>query len=210
MTVDGRVVRGDRTRASVLDTAVSLATEAGLDGLSLSQLAERLGVSKSGLFAHWRTKEELQLAAIERAREGFTESVLRPALAAPRGVRRLWAMHERRLAHLAESGLPGGCFFVNTQFEYDARTGPVRDRLARALGDWLALIERLVTEAVAARELPADVDPAQLAFEIDAAGVAAVYQSRLRPAVDVLALARAAVLRRLRELCPDPSLLPEA
>jgi hypothetical protein len=119
-------------------------------------------------------------------------------------------MHERRLAHLAESGLPGGCFFVNTQFEYDARTGPVRDRLARALGDWLALIERLVTEAVAARELPADVDPAQLAFEIDAAGVAAVYQSRLRPAVDVLALARAAVLRRLRELCPDPSLLPEA
>jgi AcrR family transcriptional regulator len=209
VTVDGRVARGDRTRASVLDAAMSLATEAGLDGLSLAQLAERLGVSKSGLFAHWRAKEELQLATIEWARERFADEVVRPALRAPRGIRRLWALHESRLAHMMDGGLPGGCFFANTQFEYDARTGPVRDRLAEALGDWISMIERLATEAVAAGELPADTDPRQLAFEINAVGVAAVYQSRLMPGVDVITLSRTAVLRRLRELCPDPSLLPE-
>lgn len=206
---DGRILRGDRTRAAILDTAVALATEAGLDGLSLGQLADRLGVSKSGLFAHWRNKEDLQLATIERARERFKERVVAVAMAAPRGIRRLWALHEARLAYIIAVDLPGGCFFTNAQFEYDAKPGPVRERLAQVLTEWLALIERLADEAVAAGELIPAVDPRQLAFEINAFGTATVYQSRLLPATEAASLARTAVLHRLRALCCDPILLPE-
>jgi AcrR family transcriptional regulator len=206
---DGRIARGERTRAAVLDTAVALATEAGLDGLSLGQLAERLAVSKSGLFAHWRSKEDLQLATIEWARERFIERVVSPALQAPAGVRRLWALHEARLAYLTSGNLPGGCFFTNTQFEYDAKPGPVRERLAEVLADWLALLERLAADAVRAGELAADTDLRQLAFEIHAMGTATVYQSRLLPGSDCPTLARNAVLRRLRTACPDPTLLPK-
>jgi AcrR family transcriptional regulator len=206
---DGRLARGERTRTAVLDAAVLLATERGLDGLSLAQLADRLGVSKSGLFAHWRSKEELQLATIERAREQWIDRIVRPALAAPRGVRRLWALHERRLAFYESRTLPGDCFFANTEFEYGVRPGPVRDRLVAALAEWLGLVERLAGEAVAAGELPPTVDPVQLAFEIDAMGVASVHQSRLLDRERVLRSARLGVLGRLRALCTDPGLLPE-
>ncbi|MBX6355581.1 MAG: TetR/AcrR family transcriptional regulator [Micromonosporaceae bacterium] len=207
---DGRLLRGERTRTAVLDAAVALATEQGLDGLSLAQLADRLGVSKSGLFAHWRSKEELQLAAVERAREQWIEQVVSPALRAPRGVRRLWALHEAKLAFYAAWVLPGGCFFVHSGFEYSQRPGPVRDRLIAVLSEWLDLIERLVREAMEAGELDWPGDPGQLAFEIDAAGMAMVYMSRLFPPDAVHRRARAAVLTRLRALCPDPALLPEA
>jgi AcrR family transcriptional regulator len=209
MLTDGRLVRGDRTRTAVLDRAVTLATEYGLAGLSLAQLADQLHVSKSGLFAHWRSKEELQLATVEHARAQFVARVVGPALKAPRGVRRLWALHEARIAYIVEVKLPGGCFFTNAQFEYDARPGPVRDRLAGALADWLAMLERVATEAVEAGEIRADTTARQLAFEINAIGTAMVYQSRLVPADDVATMGRAAVLRRLRDLCTDPSLLPE-
>jgi AcrR family transcriptional regulator len=208
--MDGRVVRGDRTRASVLDAAVVMATEAGLDGLSLGQLAERLGVSKSGLFAHWRSKEELQLATIERAEQRFIDAVVRPALReAPRGVRRVWTLHERRIDDIARGGLPGGCFFANAQFEFDARPGIVRDRLATALDDFHRLLERLIGEAVEAGELPESVDAGQLAFEINAIGTAAVYESRLLDPTRVFRYARAAVLHRLRGLSATPDLLPK-
>jgi AcrR family transcriptional regulator len=207
--LDGRLARGERTRNAVLDAALLLATERGLDGLSLAQLAERLGVSKSGLFAHWRSKEELQLATIERAREQWVDRIVRPALAAPRGVRRLWALHERRLAFYESGELPGQCFFANTEFEYGLRAGPVRDRLVVALSEWLALVERLATEAIAAGDLMDTVDPVQLAFEVDAMGVALVLQSRLLERAGVHRSARAGVLGRLRALCTDPTLLPE-
>ncbi|MEV8510442.1 TetR/AcrR family transcriptional regulator [Actinoplanes sp. NPDC051475] len=207
---DGRLARGDRTRAAALDSAIALATEAGLDGLTLGQLADRLGVSKSGLFAHWRSKEELQLATIERARESFKERVVAAAMDRPAGVGRLWKLHEARLEYIADDRLPGGCFFVNAQFEYDAKTGPVRERLAEVLAEWLALIERLATEAVDAGELAADVDVSQLAFEINAVGAATVYQSRLLPDSAVMSLARTAVLARLRSACTDPELLPRS
>ncbi|HEX6969509.1 MAG TPA: TetR/AcrR family transcriptional regulator [Micromonosporaceae bacterium] len=208
MTTDGRIARGERTRMAVLDTAVALATANGLDGLSLSQLAAALGVSKSGLFAHWRSKEELQLATVERAREQWMEHIVRPALAAPKGIRRLWALHETRLAFYRAAVLPGGCFFANIQFEYNARSGPVRDRVAEVLAEWTALLERLVTASVSAGELPADTDAARLAYEIDALGLAAVLKSRLLSDT-AYTYARRAALDRLRELCSDPTLLPE-
>jgi AcrR family transcriptional regulator len=207
---DGRLLRGERTRTAVLDAAVALATEQGLDGLSLAQLAERLGVSKSGLFAHWRSKEDLQLAAVERAREQWIEQVVAPALRAPRGIRRLWALHEAKLTFYAGWVLPGGCFFAHAGFEYSVRPGPVRDRLVAALAEWLALLERLVRESVQAGELDWTGEPEQLAFEIDAIGVAMVYMSPLFDPAAVHRRSRAAVLGRLRALCPDPALLPEA
>jgi AcrR family transcriptional regulator len=209
LSTDGRLARGERSRGAILDTAVALATTDGLDGLSLGQLARSLGVSKSGLFAHWSSKEELQLATIDRAREQFLARVVSPALRAPRGVRRLWALHESRMDYIASVELPGGCFFTNTQFEFDARPGPVRDRLAEALSEWIGLIEGLTTQAILAGELAPGTDARQLAFEINAVGVACVYQSRLLPPDEVFAQTRAAVLTRLRALCPDPTLLPE-
>jgi AcrR family transcriptional regulator len=205
---DGRLLRGDRTRTAVLDVAVALATEVGLDGLSLSQVADRLLISKSALFAHWRNKEELQLATVERARERYREHVVVPALKAPKGVRRLWALFDHWLTYITAYELPGGCFFTNTQFEYNARPGPIRDRLTESLVEWLALIERLAADAVAARELPESTDPRQTAFEINAVGVAVVYQSRLLPEAGIVGQARTAVLRRMRALCTDPTLLP--
>jgi AcrR family transcriptional regulator len=209
MTSDGRVARGDRTRNAVLDTAVALATEVGLDGLSLGQLADRLGVSKSGLFAHWRAKEALQLATVDRAVEQWQERIVAPALRAPRGVRRLCALHEARIDFYAARVLPGGCFFANTEFEYNARPGPVRDRLADALGRWTTFLERLVQEAVDIGELPADLDVPQLAYEIDALGISAVVRSRLLEPDAAYRHARHGLLTRLRALCPDPTLLPE-
>ena len=206
---DGRLARGERARTAALDAAVALATESGLDGLSFSQLADRLRVSKSGLFAHWGTKEELQLAAADHAEERFTDVIVSPALHAPRGIRRLWALQESRLADVASGALPGGCFFTYAQFEYVARPGAVRERLSAALTRWHVLLERLIAEAVELGELRADVDPEQLSFELNAFGTAAVYESRLRPAADIFTYARTAALVRLRGLSPTPDLLPE-
>ncbi|PZF99509.1 TetR/AcrR family transcriptional regulator [Micromonospora deserti] len=209
MTVDGRVARGDRTRSAVLDAAVVLASEAGLDGLSLGQLAEALGVSKSGLFAHWRSKEALQLATVDRAVEQWQERIIAPALRAPRGVRRLWALHDARIDFYAARVLPGGCFFATTEFEFNARPGPVRDRLAEVFDRWAAFLERLVREAVALGELPAEVDVELLAYEIDSLGIAAAMRSRLLDPEIAYRHARQGALTRLRALCPDPTLLPE-
>ena len=209
MTSDGRVARGDRTRTAVLDTAVALATEVGLDGLSLAQLADRLGVSKSGLFAHWRSKEALQLATVDRAVAQWEERIAAPALRAPRGVRRLHALHEARIEFYAARVLPGGCFFANTEFEYNARPGPVRDRLAEAFGRWTAFLERLVREAVDLGELPAGLDVPLLAYEIDALGISAAMRSRMLDPDATYRHARQGLLNRLRALCPDPTLLPE-
>ncbi|MBO4140105.1 TetR/AcrR family transcriptional regulator [Micromonospora tulbaghiae] len=209
MTSDGRVARGDRTRTAVLDTAVALATEVGLHGLSLAQLADRLEVSKSGLFAHWRSKEALQLATVDRAVAQWQERILAPALHAPPGVRRLRALHEARIDFYAARVLPGGCFFANTEFEYNARPGPVRDRLAEAFGRWTAILERLVQEAVDLGELPADLDVPLLAYEIDALGISAAMRSRLLDPDATYRHARQGLLNRLRALCPDPTLLPE-
>ncbi|WP_281895874.1 TetR/AcrR family transcriptional regulator [Phytohabitans aurantiacus] len=210
MMVDGRVARGERTRTAVLDTAVALATEVGLDGLSLGQLAEALGVSKSGLFAHWRSKQDLQIATIERAREQWREQVIDPARAAPRGVRRLWAQHVSRLDFYSAQALPGRCFFANAKFEFNARSGPVYDGIARSHTEWMDYLELLARQAVELGELRAGTDVAVLAYEVEAVGVAAVIQFRLLSVEVVYPIAARAVLERLRGLCTDPTLLPEA
>ncbi|MFD2355599.1 TetR/AcrR family transcriptional regulator [Nonomuraea ferruginea] len=209
MTHDGRRLRGQRSREAILDQAVSLASVEGLDGLSLGRLATTLGISKSGFFAHWRDKEQLQLDAVDWAARQWTEQIISPALRAPAGVRRLFALHELRLRFYADRVLPGGCFFLAAQTEFDDRPGEVRERVSQALRDWLAFIRRLVAEAISLGELRPDVDPGQLAYEIEALGELAVTHTRLLGDHRAVEHARRAVLQRLRALCPDPALLPE-
>ena len=207
--IDGRLARGGQTRTAVLEAAVALASVDGLEAMSLARLADAAGVSKSGLFAHWPDKEILQLAVIEHAVRQWMDEVVTPALSAPRGIRRLWALNARRLAFYAAGTLPGRCFFVATEAEFDDRPGPVRDALAAAIGDWYRLIRTVAAQAVELGELRADTDISQLAFEIQALGEAAVTTSRLLQTEHETAASRRAVLGRLRALSPTPELLPE-
>lgn len=209
VTQDGRLIRGERTRTAVLDRALLLATVAGLDGLSLSQVAEALEVSKSGLFAHWRSKEALQLAVVDHARRQFVDQVIRPALRAPRGVRRLWAVHDARLAFYEAEVLPGGCFFANANFEYNARPGVIRDRLAAELADWMTFLTGLAAEAVELGELRAGADPAGIAYETEALGVCAVMHAPVLGRDVTFGRARRALLEHLHALATDPTILPE-
>jgi AcrR family transcriptional regulator len=185
------------------------ATVEGLDGLSLGTLAALLGVSKAGLFAHFPSKEALQLAVVEHAVSQFVADVVEPALAEPNRLRRLWRAHELNLGWRG-TDLPGGCFFTNTQVEFDAKPGPVRDQLTKALADWLDFLVRLAASARKHGDLRADSDPEQLAFELHAYCAATAYQSRLTPALAGKARARVAGLNRLRAQATDPSQLPEA
>lgn len=205
---DGRLARGARTRLAVLDTAVALSSVYGLDAMSLARLADETGVSKSGLFTHWPDKEILQLAIVEHAVRQWTDEIVTPALAMPRGVRRLWALHEGRLAYYTSRALPGGCFFVASRAEFDDRPGPVRDALTTAIDAWWAFLQRSAEQAVELGELRPDTDAAQLAFEIDALGEGAVTSARLHSLEQGAVFARRAVLDRLRALSPTPHLLP--
>lgn len=209
MTLDGRLVRGQRTRAAVLDQALLLTTVAGLDGLSLGQVADALGVSKSGLFAHWRSKEALQLAVIDHARAQWTDMVVRPALEAPRGVRRLWAVHDHRLRFYEAEVLPGGCFFANAHFEFNARPGVIRDRLAAELTDWMTFLTGLAADAVTVGDLRPDADPQGLAYEAESLGVCAVMQAPVLGPEVTFRQARRALLGHLRSFAVDPTILPE-
>ncbi len=159
---------GERTRAAILDAATKLATVQGLDGLSIGNLADHIGMSKSGLYAHFGSKEELQLAAVDTAVEIFADAVIRPARDVEGGSARLEALCENFFGYLEEPVFPGGCFFASAAAELDTHPGPVREKLAEALGGWLALLERRARQAQEAGELDAAEDPALLAFELEA------------------------------------------
>lgn len=195
---DGRLARGERTRAAVLQRAADIASVDGLDGLSLGRLAADLQVSKAGVFAHFGSKEQLQLATIRAAAERFAEEVVTPALAVPEGLGRLVELCERWLAYLRACVFPGGCFFFNVAAEYDAKPGPVRDELAAVRRTWLGVFETVIAAARRRDELEPGVDPADLAFELDALGMAANLHARLCDDPSSHDRARAAVRRRLQ------------
>jgi AcrR family transcriptional regulator len=209
MSTDGRLVRGHATRRTVLRRAVDIASVEGLGGLSLGRLATELELSKSGVFAHFGSKEGLQLAAIEAAGDIFHEAVVRPALAAESGIGRLWLLCEGWLDYSRRRVFPGGCFFFNTSAEFDARTGPVHDAIADSGRHWLELLSRSVREARALGHLDDSVEPDQLAFELDALGRTANAHSVLHGGIEPYRRARTAILARLRAGAPDPELLPE-
>ena len=156
------------TREAILRRAVDLASVEGLEGLTIGRLATELEMSKSGLFRHFGSKQELQLATVERATALFRREVLEPAAAAEPGLARLRALIESYLSYLEREVLPGGCFLSAAGAEFDGRPGPVRDAIAASSRDWGRELERQAELARDHGELPADVDPAQLVFELGA------------------------------------------
>jgi AcrR family transcriptional regulator len=205
---DGRHARGERTRIAVLTRAADVASVEGLDGVSIGRLAADLDISKAGVFAHFGSKEELQLATIRAATERFVGEVVEPASAEPDGLARLWSLCEHWIVYARTGVFPGGCFFLNVASEYDARPGRVRDELAGARRRWLGLYERAIDVARAQGELDTGVAPTDLAFELDALGMAANLHSQLCDDPVVFDQARSAMLDRLRRLATAPRSLP--
>jgi AcrR family transcriptional regulator len=189
---------GARTRQAILAAAADLATIDGLDGLSIGRLAGELSMSKSGLFAHFGSKQDLQLATIEEARQRYVREVIQPALAATAGIRQLDAFCDSFLSYVARAVFPGGCFFASAMAEFDAKApGPVRDRIAECQALWMDTLERAAATAQAAGELDASSDPQQLAFELEAALLSANWYYHLYHDPAYLERARRAVRDRL-------------
>jgi AcrR family transcriptional regulator len=193
----GRRADGVRSRTAILDEAARLATVEGIGGLSIARLADAVGMSKSGLFAHFGSKEELQLATVAKASSLFETRVLEPAADAPTGLERLERLVDSYLRYLEVETFPGGCFFASVLAEVDMRPGPVRDRLVAFLGDWLGRLESAIRDAQAEGSLDAGEDPEQLAFEIEAALLLANMQFVVARAPEPIERARRAIERRL-------------
>jgi AcrR family transcriptional regulator len=185
--------KGAETRAAILDRAVDLASAEGLEGLTIGRLAAELEMSKSGLFAHFGSKQELQLAIVEAAANRFRGAVIEPTLDSLDGAPRLRAMANSYLAYLDGGAYSGGCFWAATSAEYDDRPGPVRDAIAAALDGWLGELERQARVAGAS-------EPGRLAFELYAVVMGANSRFRLSGDRRTFEYARAVVDRLLGEL----------
>ncbi|MFG3256723.1 TetR/AcrR family transcriptional regulator [Streptomyces sp. NPDC048172] len=207
---DGRVARGNETRALILKRAVDLASVEGLDGLSLGRLAGELKLSKSGVFALFGSKEDLQLATVRAAVKVYVQHVVRPASELPPGIDRVWHLCLNWLAYSRERVFPGGCFFYAAAAEFDAREGKVHDALATARADWRAHVEETVREGQAAGEIDGDADVPQLVFELLAFLEMANAESVLHGESVSYDRAAHAALTRLRTVATDPSSLPES
>ena len=194
--------KGQRTRASILEVAAALATEEGLDPLSIGRLAEATGMSKSGLFAHFGSKEELQLATVEHAAKLFVAEVIDPARSAPKGVARVWALCDHMIGYSERQVFPGGCFFAATSFEYNNRPGPVRDRIEGMIRSWLSYLEHAVEQAQEAGELDPKASAREISFQLDAFAQASNAQYQLFRDPQVFDDARRAIQERLESLRP--------
>jgi AcrR family transcriptional regulator len=195
--------KGQRTRNAILETAAALATEEGLEPLSIGRLAEATGMSKSGLFAHFGSKEELQLATVEHAAKLFVAEVIEPARSAPRGLARVWAVCDHMIEYAERQVFPGGCFFAATSFEFNNRPGPVRDRIQEMIQSWLSYLEHAVEQAQETGELNPEASAREIAFQLDAFAQAANAQYQLFRDDGVFDEARRAVRQRLESLRPS-------
>ncbi len=190
---------GERSYQLIVDAAARLATIEGLEGLSIGRVAEEIGMSKSGLYSHFDSKEDLQLAAIERAEAVYAIEVIDPALEAPEGMRRVELLCERYLSYVERGVFPGGCFFAATAAELNSRHGPVRERVRGVLQGWTEMLEANLREAQEAGDLARDADLHQIAFELNAALHEANGHYLLFGDGAVLDRARDAIRRRLKE-----------
>src|SRR5260370_5923323 len=201
-----RQPRGERTKSAILRCAVDLASVEGLEGLSIGRLAEKLKLSKSGLFSHFGSKQELQLETIEAARQIFIEEIVRPALANPEGMLQLWALCDGWLSHVERRVFAGGCFFTAAAFEFDSRKGPIRNRIAEIMKIWIAKLQVAIEVAQKAGQLDSKVDAAQLAFEMNSLAMGAHWANQLLDKKNAFTETRTTILRKLRSLatkkCP--------
>ncbi|MET9530916.1 MULTISPECIES: TetR/AcrR family transcriptional regulator [unclassified Streptomyces] len=205
---DGRIERGNQTRRLILKRAVEIASVEGLEGLSLGRLASELKLSKSGVFALFGSKEDLQLATVRAAITIYLEHVVQPARDLQPGVGRLWRLCTGWLSYSRERVFPGGCFFYSASAEYDAREGKVHDTLATSRANWIAYMEKTALESQQAGEVDAGADIPQLVFEIVALLEMANAESVLHNEFTSYDKAAKAILNRLRTVVTDPSLLP--
>lgn len=171
--------KGELTRQAILEQATGLASQVGLEGLTIGSLAEALDLSKSGLFAHFHSKEALQIQVVEHGAAVFVENVVRPALAASRGAPRLQALFTRWLDWARSSPLPGGCLFVQAAVELDDRPGPLRDRVVHFQRQWLDVIATSFRKGIEAGAFRAAADPEQFAHDLYGVMLAFHHASRL-------------------------------
>ena len=176
---DGRRARGMRSRAAVLERSVQLASQYGLEGLTIGGLAAELGVHKSSVFALFGSKQELQLATLAAARAILIEQVLLPSASSEPGLARLLAIGEAWCDYLGSEVFAGGCFLCAASAEMDGRPGPVRDAVAAVMREWIAVLSANIEAAIKAGELSGDLDPQAMAFKLNALGMAANWQRQL-------------------------------
>ncbi|MDO5086905.1 MAG: helix-turn-helix domain-containing protein [Comamonadaceae bacterium] len=170
-------LKGQQTKAAIVDAALRMAAQVGLEGLSIGALAEAMGMSKSGVFAHFGSREELQISVVRAYFARFEAEVFTPAMAEPRGLPRLRALFERWMRYTSAE-LDSGCIFISGAVEFDDRPGPVRDALCAAVSTWLQAMERAAAQAREAGHLAADADARQITFEIHALILALHYDAR--------------------------------
>jgi AcrR family transcriptional regulator len=195
---DPRQSKGDQTRAAILDVALGLAARDGLEGLTIGTLADQMKMSKSGVFAHFGSREELQMAVLHEYVQRFVDSVLRPAIKKPRGLPRLEALLERWLALLARE-IAQGCIMVAGSVEYDDRPGPLRDRMVAIITGWKAELLKAIRQSVVEGHLRTDVDAHQMTFEIYGLMLALHQDARLLRSADSIRRARKGLARILAD-----------
>jgi AcrR family transcriptional regulator len=193
----GRKAQGERTRKAILEAAVHIASAEGLEGLTIGRLALELSMSKSGLFAHFGSKEDLQVATVEAARAIFIREVIRPAFETAQGLLRLWRLCDMWLSYVQSGVFRGGCFFAAAAAEFDGRPGPVRDRIAEIMKEWLSTLRDAIVEAQKAGHLVKGVDATQLAFEFNSLELGANWAFQLYGDIKSFARAREAMRERL-------------
>jgi AcrR family transcriptional regulator len=173
------MLKGEQTRKEIVGRALEVASRVGLEGVTLGALAEDLGMSKSGLFAHFKSKEALQLEALQELVDRFIQEVVRPALTHPRGEPRVIALFENDLRWIKGSFFRGGCLLISLSYEYDDRPGPIRDLLVRSQRDWLATLARAARIATEEGHFRPDLDCEQFAYQLQSLNMGYQYNSRL-------------------------------
>ncbi len=169
--------KGQQTKAAIVDAALRMAAQVGLEGLSIGSLAEAMGMSKSGGFAHFGSRDELQISVVREYYARFEAQVFQPAMMQPRGLPRVRALFEHWM-RFTSAELDSGCIFISGAVEFDDRPGPVRDALAEAVGAWIDAMTRAVAQAGEQGHLLASADPRQISFEIHALILALHYEAR--------------------------------
>ena len=210
-TAEKRVKRtrqGEQTHRQILDRALHIASIHGLEGLTIGRLASDLNMSKSGLFAHFGSKEGLQLATVKSARSVFMEEVTEPARKLPHGIERVWKLCEGWLRYIEGEVFQGGCFFASASMEFDNKPGQVRDTIAKCLEEWMYALAYTVKRGVEAGEIKEGTDAEQVAFEIQALGLGANWALQLYENRVACKRARFSIISLLNSIStrPDPGL----
>jgi AcrR family transcriptional regulator len=204
-TTSRSLQKGQQTRAAILDAALGLASHMGLEGLSIGALAEVTGMSKSGVFAHFGSREELQIAVIREYHHRFEEEVFFPAMREPRGVPRLHSLFERWVRRVSVE-VDSGCIYISGAVEFDDRPGPVRDALVEMVRAWQSALERAIRIAIDDGQLKPDTDAQQMLFEMHGLILALHHDARLMRTPGALQRAQRGFERLVNFHLVDPAI----